>query len=128
MNLGLSSVKLIGLGYSIIFLLILTALHQCFNSHSVVRGLLSFMHPGGRHAGVVGKVEVGAGDWDEHFERNGVLIVGRSAVGRVAVGLLKMNAADRRRLRAGLAFNEERTSKIPIGTISCAVFGIKTNV
>ena len=37
--------------------------------------------------------------WDEHFERNGVLIVGRSAVGRATVGLLKMNAADRRRLR-----------------------------
>ena len=39
--------------------------------------------------------------WDEHFERNGVLIVGRSAVGRATVGLLKMNAADRRRLRTG---------------------------
>jgi hypothetical protein len=37
--------------------------------------------------------------WDEHFERNGVLIVGRTAVGRATVGLLKMNAADRRRLR-----------------------------
>src|SRR5260370_30665714 len=37
--------------------------------------------------------------WDEHFERNGVLIVGRTAVGRTTVGLLKMNAADRRRLR-----------------------------
>ena len=37
--------------------------------------------------------------WDEHFERNGVLIVGRRAVGRATVGLLKMNAADRRRLR-----------------------------
>ena len=37
--------------------------------------------------------------WDEHFERNGVLIVGRSAVGRATVGLLKMNAADRHRLR-----------------------------
>jgi hypothetical protein len=37
--------------------------------------------------------------WDEHFERNGVLIVGRIAVGRATVGLLKMNAADRRRLR-----------------------------
>ena len=30
--------------------------------------------------------------WDEHFERNGVLIVGRSTVGRATVGLLKMNA------------------------------------
>jgi hypothetical protein len=38
--------------------------------------------------------------WEEHFERNGVLIVGRTAaVGRATVGLLKMNAADRRRLR-----------------------------
>jgi hypothetical protein len=37
--------------------------------------------------------------WDEHFERNTALIVGRSAVGRATVGLLKMNAADRRRLR-----------------------------
>ena len=31
--------------------------------------------------------------WDERFERNGVLIVGRSAIGRATVGLLKMNAA-----------------------------------
>jgi hypothetical protein len=37
--------------------------------------------------------------WDEHFERNGVIIVGRTAIGRATVGLLKMNAADRRRLR-----------------------------
>jgi 5-methylcytosine-specific restriction endonuclease McrA len=37
--------------------------------------------------------------WDQHFERNGVLIVGRTAIGRATVGLLKMNAADRRRLR-----------------------------
>ena len=36
--------------------------------------------------------------WDEHFERNGVLIVGRTAVGRATVGLLKMNAADRKRV------------------------------
>jgi hypothetical protein len=36
---------------------------------------------------------------EEHFERNGVLIAGRTAVGRATVGLLKMNAADRRRLR-----------------------------
>jgi hypothetical protein len=36
-----------------------------------------------------------------NFERNGVLVVeGRSAVGRATVGLLKMNAADRRQLRA----------------------------
>jgi hypothetical protein len=38
-------------------------------------------------------------EWDEHFERNGVLIVGRTAVGRATVGLLKMNTSDRRRLR-----------------------------
>ena len=38
-------------------------------------------------------------EWDQHFERNGVLIVGRTAIGRATVGLLKMNAADRRRLR-----------------------------
>jgi hypothetical protein len=37
--------------------------------------------------------------WDEHFERNGVVIVGRTAVGRATIGLLKMNATDRRRLR-----------------------------
>jgi hypothetical protein len=37
--------------------------------------------------------------WDEHFERNGVIIVGRTAIGRATVGLLKMNAADRRRIR-----------------------------
>ena len=36
--------------------------------------------------------------WDEHFERNGVLIVGRTAVGRATVGLLKMNAADGKRV------------------------------
>ncbi|HKB99207.1 MAG TPA: HNH endonuclease signature motif containing protein [Terriglobales bacterium] len=37
--------------------------------------------------------------WNEHFERNGVLIIGRTAVGRATVSLLQMNAADRRRLR-----------------------------
>ena len=37
--------------------------------------------------------------WDEHFERNGVIIVGHTTIGRATVGLLKMNAADRRRLR-----------------------------
>jgi hypothetical protein len=29
--------------------------------------------------------------WDEHFERNGVLVFGRNAVGRATVGLLRMN-------------------------------------
>ncbi|MEA3211798.1 MAG: hypothetical protein QOE70_4855 [Chthoniobacter sp.] len=37
--------------------------------------------------------------WTEHFRRNGDVIEGRTAVGRVTVSLLKMNAADRRRLR-----------------------------
>jgi hypothetical protein len=37
--------------------------------------------------------------WEEHFERNGVVIVGRTATGRATVALLKMNAEDRRRLR-----------------------------
>jgi hypothetical protein len=40
-------------------------------------------------------------------------LAGRRAVGRATVGLLKMNAADRRRLRAGQLFYEERTQKIP---------------
>src|SRR6266436_3492737 len=39
--------------------------------------------------------------WDDHFEQNGVIIVGRTAIGRATIGLLKMNAADRRRLRQG---------------------------
>ena len=39
--------------------------------------------------------------WDDHFERNGVVIVGRTSIGRATIGLLKMNAADRRRLREG---------------------------
>ena len=37
--------------------------------------------------------------WEEHFERNGVLVAGRTAIGRATVALLKMNAVDRRRLR-----------------------------
>jgi hypothetical protein len=37
--------------------------------------------------------------WEEHFERNGVVIFGRTAIGWATVALLKMNAADRRRLR-----------------------------
>lgn len=38
--------------------------------------------------------------WDEHFELNGIIIVGRTATGRATVALLQMNASDRRRLRA----------------------------
>jgi FCD domain len=39
--------------------------------------------------------------WDDHFERNGVVILGRTSIGRATIGLLTMNAADRRRLRGG---------------------------
>jgi hypothetical protein len=38
--------------------------------------------------------------WDEHFELNGIIMVGRTATGRATVALLQMNASDRRRLRA----------------------------
>lgn len=38
--------------------------------------------------------------WDDHFELNGILIVGRTAIGRATVALLQMNASDRRRIRA----------------------------
>jgi 5-methylcytosine-specific restriction endonuclease McrA len=38
-------------------------------------------------------------NWEAHFEQNGVLIIGRTAIGRATANLLKMNAADRRRLR-----------------------------
>ena|SRR5205823_14958124 len=38
--------------------------------------------------------------WEEHFEQHGAALVGRTAIGRATVTLLKMNAADRRRLRA----------------------------
>lgn len=37
--------------------------------------------------------------WEEHFELNGIVIVGRTAIGRATVTLLKMNAANHRRLR-----------------------------
>jgi hypothetical protein len=39
--------------------------------------------------------------WHDHFERNGVVILGRTSIGRATIGLLTMNAADRRRLRGG---------------------------
>jgi len=62
--------------------------------------------------------------WDEHFERNGVLIAGRTAVGRATAGLLKMNATDRRRLRERQPFTriantgaiKERRPKVPSRT------------
>ena len=37
--------------------------------------------------------------WEQHFERNGVVVVGRTAIGRAMVALLKMNTEDRSRLR-----------------------------
>ena len=37
--------------------------------------------------------------WGEHFSRRGVLILGRTAVGRATVELLQMNAAKRQHLR-----------------------------
>lgn len=39
-------------------------------------------------------------NWDEHFELNGIVIVGRTAIGRATAALLQMNASNRRRLRA----------------------------
>jgi hypothetical protein len=37
--------------------------------------------------------------WSEHFSRRGVLILGRTAVGRATVELLRMNAVKRQSLR-----------------------------
>jgi hypothetical protein len=39
-------------------------------------------------------------NWDEHSELNGIVIVGRTAIGRATAALLQMNASNRRRLRA----------------------------
>ena len=39
-------------------------------------------------------------EWAEHFVRNGSIIDGLTDTGRATVALLKMNAPDRRRLRA----------------------------
>ena len=39
-------------------------------------------------------------NWDDHFELNGIIIVGRTPTGRATATLLQMNASDRRRLRA----------------------------
>ena len=38
-------------------------------------------------------------EWAVHFIRSGDAIAGRTAIGRAAVSLLRMNAPDRRRLR-----------------------------
>ena len=40
--------------------------------------------------------------WDDHFEIAGAAIVGRTPAGRATVGLLRMNAVARLRLRAAL--------------------------
>jgi hypothetical protein len=37
--------------------------------------------------------------WEEHFERRGVLIVGRTPVGRTTVQVLQLNADERLQLR-----------------------------
>jgi hypothetical protein len=41
--------------------------------------------------------------WAEHFEWRGVLIVGRTAIGRVTVEVLNLNSDDQRQLRAEFA-------------------------
>jgi 5-methylcytosine-specific restriction endonuclease McrA len=41
--------------------------------------------------------------WTEHFSLDGALVVGRTPVGRVTVGLLRMNGAHRLRVRALLS-------------------------
>ena len=40
--------------------------------------------------------------WATHFELHGVLIVGRTAIGRATVRVLQMNVEDRLKLRAAL--------------------------
>jgi len=41
--------------------------------------------------------------WAEHFEGRGVLIVGRTAIGRVTVQVLNLNSDEQRQLRAEFA-------------------------
>ena len=41
--------------------------------------------------------------WAEHFEWHGVLIVGRTAIGRVTVQVLNLNSDEQRQLRAEFA-------------------------
>jgi HNH endonuclease len=38
--------------------------------------------------------------WSDHFERRGVLILGRTAVGRTTVAVLELNSEERLELRA----------------------------
>jgi hypothetical protein len=37
--------------------------------------------------------------WDEHFSRNGPLIIGRTAIGRASIRVMKMNVPHRLQLR-----------------------------
>ena len=37
--------------------------------------------------------------WSMHFERRGVLIIGKTAIGRTTVGVLELNAPQRVRVR-----------------------------
>ena len=46
-------------------------------------------------------------EWVDHFQFDGVSIVGRTTVGRVTVRTLNMNAPGRLRLRARLQANRE---------------------
>ena len=45
--------------------------------------------------------------WDEHFENDGALIVGRTVIGRATVRLLQMNTKERVEMRQGLIDAEE---------------------
>lgn len=45
--------------------------------------------------------------WYEHFEQQGVHIVGRSAIGRATVVVLAMNAPDRLELRVALQSEDD---------------------
>jgi HNH endonuclease len=69
----------------------------CYHCNAYKGPNLSAIDP--QSGGVVELFHPRRHNWNEHFEQNGVLIIGRSAVGRATVSLLKMNAADRRRLR-----------------------------
>jgi hypothetical protein len=46
-------------------------------------------------------------NWSNHFQMEGSVIVGRTAIGRVTIHVLSMNASRRRRLRARLIENGE---------------------
>lgn len=42
--------------------------------------------------------------WSEHFERRGIMIVGKTPVGRTTIGVLQLNAEERLQLR--IAFSQ----------------------